>query len=148
VGVALAVALERRPSTVRTEAVDLDDQAGVTPKKIDRERADPWIHLGLGEAMAAAKGEKAGLELAPCVVRIEVLDREAQILRLPQRLAELRLGENATEVDKGPRRRRDGDAGAPGRLTPEGAGAMHLDSLPAPRLVRHRDVCDEASNIG
>ena len=63
-GVPGAVPLEGGAVAVVGEAVRLDDQGAVTPEKVDLVGSEPRVDLGLGEAVAAAEGEEAALELA------------------------------------------------------------------------------------
>jgi hypothetical protein len=60
-------------------------------------RADADVDFGLGKAVAPADSQQARFELAASVVGVELsFDGQAEVLRLPQGLIEVPLGNRPT----------------------------------------------------
>jgi hypothetical protein len=100
-------------------AVQLDDEPSVPPEEVDEEAVDADVHLRAGNAVAAAKGEEPGLELAAHLVgRDSVPGWKPEVLGLAERCGELLARSDAAEIRKGSRRARFAST-----------AAIHLPSL-------------------
>ena len=123
-------------------AIELDDEALARPEKVGDEGGDAYVHVWLGKAVATAESEEASLQFAAGVVGVQDgIEWKAQVLRLPERSSELRLGKEAAEVGQRSGWGRDRDAGSPRYPAgEEGRGPMDSDSGTTPSLSPNGDV--------
>lgn len=94
-----SVGLERRTCPVGCPAVELRNEMRSVPKEIHDELINANVHFRLGKTVTPDQGKEPGLELAACVVDLQlVAGRKSKLFGLAERRPEYPAGEGAPEV--------------------------------------------------